>query len=79
MGRYVDTSSHVEPGAHFDCSTGKSQAVSHCKDHWNDHDFKAPGIIADATANHQDTLEINLTLQFFEGYALYPSKEVHNA
>jgi hypothetical protein len=23
LGRYVDTSSHVEPGAHFDDSTGK--------------------------------------------------------
>lgn len=55
-GRYVDPSSNVETGSRFDDSMGKSQAVNYRKRYWNDHNFRALGIIADAAAKENLTV-----------------------
>ncbi|CCA69499.1 related to potassium channel beta subunit protein [Serendipita indica DSM 11827] len=55
-GRYVDATSQVEPGSRFDDSKGTSQSVNYRKRYWNDHNFKALSIIADAAANESLTI-----------------------
>ena len=55
-GRYVDSDSHVESGSRFDDSTGKSQALAYRKRYWNEHNFKALRIIADAAAKENLTV-----------------------
>lgn len=55
-GRYVNAESQVEPGARFDNSKGTSQAVNYRKRYWNDHNFRALHIIADAAAKENLTV-----------------------
>ncbi|KAG8813927.1 hypothetical protein FRC17_001374 [Serendipita sp. 399] len=47
-GRYVDASSKVEPSSRFDDSKGTSQSIAYRKRYWNDHNFQALSIIAEA-------------------------------
>lgn len=55
-GRYVDASSQIEQGSRFDDSTGKIQAINYRKRYWNDHNFHALRIIANAAEEHNLTI-----------------------
>ncbi|KAG8802028.1 hypothetical protein FRC16_010553 [Serendipita sp. 398] len=55
-GRYVDSDSKIEQGSRFDDTKGTSQSVAYRKRYWNDHNFEALSIIAEAAAKENLTV-----------------------
>ncbi|PVG04146.1 Aldo/keto reductase [Serendipita vermifera] len=76
-GRYKDAASQVEPGSRFDTSKGTSQSTNYRKRYWNDHNFQALSIIAEAAEKENLTIS-EVALRWMSHHSLM-KREHHDA